>query len=368
MRPLVLIAGIFLSLTGAFCFVFYTSTFYEVAFLVGVVMMLSGAFNTIAYLISGKGSRKLTETTLVEGVVTLLYGFAVLNNQVTESMLTMFFGTWLTLCGVTRFSQSLYVSRFNSKDWSKIVPLSAISSMLGVIMMLPWIVYSVMPLMLVGGAFLVDGLSMIIYSMYMLDSTKEMAVGEERAKIRAREKKAEHKAKIKERERLRNMSAKEREAEEKRRRLEDKKIEEARAKKRAETREALKKAVKPAEEKTLRLSDNQVKKINDIIDNDKRDVSSIKEKQKETPVVKEVTPSVKKEAALVKNNTVDGVDTDLLEDLQKENSEFESITMQALDASKKEDGEVFLDFVPIDFDDDNSKGVHVDFDWSSIDK
>ena len=107
MRLLVLISGILISGAGAFCFAFYTSTFYDVAFLVGLVMVIAGICNTVAYLISGRGARRLTETTLVEGLVTLLYGFAVLSNQVTDSMLTMFFGTWLTLCGVTRFSQSL---------------------------------------------------------------------------------------------------------------------------------------------------------------------------------------------------------------------------------------------------------------------
>ncbi|MBQ9912013.1 MAG: hypothetical protein IJM49_03185 [Firmicutes bacterium] len=264
MRLLVLISGILISGAGAFCFAFYTSTFYDVAFLVGMVMVIAGACNTIAYLVSGRGARRLTETTLVEGLVTLLYGFAVLSNQVTESMLTMFFGTWLTLCGVTRFSQSLYVSRFNPRDWSKIIPLSAISSMLGIVMMLPWLVSSVMPLMLVGGAFLLDGLSMIIYAMYMKDSTQDMAVGEARAKARAEARKEEHEAKLAERERLRNLSKEEREKEEKRRRKAERAEEKEKAQARAAARAAFREAVRPVEERTIRLAEKEVEEINSL--------------------------------------------------------------------------------------------------------
>lgn len=263
MRLLVLISGILISGAGAFCFAFYTSTFYDVAFLVGLVMVIAGICNTVAYLISGRGARRLTETTLVEGLVTLLYGFAVLSNQVTDSMLTMFFGTWLTLCGVTRFSQSLYVSRFNPRDWSKIVPLSAISTMLGVVMMLPWLVASVMPLMLVGGAFLLDGLSMIIYAMYMKDSSQDMAVGEARAKVRAEARKEEHEARLAERERLRNLSKEEREKEEKRRRKAEKAQEKEKARERAASRAAIREAMRPIEERTIRLEDKEVEAINE---------------------------------------------------------------------------------------------------------
>jgi uncharacterized membrane protein HdeD (DUF308 family) len=263
MRLLVLISGILISGAGAFCFAFYTSTFYDVAFLVGMVMLISGICNTVAYLVSGRGSRRLTETTLVEGLVTLLYGFAVLSNQVTDSMLTMFFGTWLTLCGVTRFSQSLYISRFNPTDWSKVVPLSFISTMLGIVMMLPWLVASVMPLMLIGGAFLLDGLSMITYAMYMKDSSQDMAVGEARAKARAEARKEEHEAKLAERERLRNLSKEEREKEEKRRRKAERAEEKNKAAARAAARAALREAVRPVEERTIRLEEKEVQEINE---------------------------------------------------------------------------------------------------------
>lgn len=262
MRLLILLSGILVCGTGAFCFAFYTSTFADVAFLIGVTMFIVGICNTVAYLVSGRGEKRLTETTLVEGLVTALYGFSVLSNQVTDSMITMFFGTWLTVCAVTRFSQSLYVSRFNPRDWIKILPLSIVGGMLGIVMMIPWILESVMPLMLVGGAFLVDGLSMIVYAMYMKDTDKEMAEGEARAKARAEAKRAQHKADREEKERLRNLSQSEREKEEAERRRKDKEAEIARQQQRAERRAARRAAARPAAEVTIRLESKEVEAIN----------------------------------------------------------------------------------------------------------
>jgi len=263
MRLLTALSGVLISSTGAFCFAFYTSRFADVAFVVGVVMMLAGMFDTIAYLISGQGEKRTTDTSLVEGLVTFFYGFAILCNQVTDSNLTMFFGTWLTLCGVTRFSQSLYVSRFNPKDWSKILPLSIIAATLGMVMMLPWIVASVMPLMLVGGAMLFDGLSIIIYAMYMKRKTsEELARGEAQARARAEAKRREHQLKKEERERLRSLSREEREKEETLRRARELQSNKEKRARRAAEKAARREASRPDYEKTTRLTDEEVKEIN----------------------------------------------------------------------------------------------------------
>lgn len=264
MRLLTALSGMFLSAVGAFCFAFYANRFADVAFLVGLTMMVSGGLQTAAYLVSGRGENRTTDTTLVEGLVTFFYGFAVISNQVSDSGLTMFFGTWLTLCGITRFAQSIYVSRFNPKDWSKILPLAVIASMVGIIMMLPWLVSSVMPLMLVGGAMLLNGLSVIMYAMYMKKESKEsMAKGEAEALARAEAKKAEHIAARKEQERLRSLSKEEREKEEQERRSKELQAEQERRAKRAAEKAARRDSGRSMSgEATLRLEDDEVAAIN----------------------------------------------------------------------------------------------------------
>ena len=263
MIVLTVIAGILISGCGAFCFAVYTNPFKDVAFLVGLVMVVSGALNIIAYLVSGSGKNRTTDTALVEGLVTLLFGFAVLNNQVTDLMLTMFFGTWLTLSGVTRVSQSFYVSRFRPKDWAKIMPLAAIASMLGVVMMMPKLVSAVMPLMLVGGAFVLDGLSTLVYAMFMKKPTAKTSEFEAKAKERAEARKALKEAERAERDRLRALSIKEREEEQERQKQKRDAEEAAKKQSREEERAARRESARPATEKTMEFTPEEVAEINE---------------------------------------------------------------------------------------------------------
>ena len=212
MRILTAIAGLLICATGAFSFAVYSNPFTDIAFVVGVVMMIAGVLHTVAYLVSGRGANRLTDTALVEGLVTFFYGFAVLNNQVTDQNLTMFFGTWLTICGVTRISQSFYVSRFNPRDWAKIMPLALVAAMLGVVMMMPSLLSAVMPLMLVGGAFLIDGFSILVYAMFMRRKDAEKGRGETEARQRAEAKKQLQRTKREQRDKLRSLNKQERDA------------------------------------------------------------------------------------------------------------------------------------------------------------
>ena len=262
MRILTTIAGVIICATGAFCFAVYSNPFSDVAFVVGVVMMIAGILHGAAYLVSGRGQNRLTDTALVEGLVTFFYGFAVLNNQVTDEVLTLFFGTWLTLCGVTRISQSFYVSRFNPKDWAKIMPLALVTTMLGVIMMMPSLLSAVMPLMLVGGAFIVDGFSILIYAMFMRRKDADKGKAELEARQRAEAKKQLEKTKREQRDKLRSLSKQERdEAQAKiladQRAYELAKKEEKLAKRRAR-REAV---TAQAGAKTIQLSKEEVEEI-----------------------------------------------------------------------------------------------------------
>ncbi|MBR3301761.1 MAG: hypothetical protein IKI73_03750 [Firmicutes bacterium] len=264
MRLLTVISGTIICLTGVFCFAVYINPFSDVAFLIGLVMMLAGIMLTISYLISGRGDKRLTDTALVEGLVTLLYGFAVINDQVKDNILIMFFGAWMTLCGITRISQSLYISRFNRRHWARVMPLGIVAAMIGVVMMMPSLLSSIMPLMLVGGAFVVNGLSMLVYAMFMrrkdADASRVELSARERAEARRQIKKAERQ----EKEALRALSSDERAAakakklEEKKLLAESKKAEKA-ARKEARKEEKTAEAVKSG--LTIQVSRQEVEDI-----------------------------------------------------------------------------------------------------------
>ena len=212
MRLLTVISGILITLSGVFCFAVYINPFSDVAFLLGLVMMLAGIMLSISYLISGRGDKRLTDTALVEGLVTLMYGFAVVNNQVTDNILIMFFGTWLTLCGITRVSQALYISRFDRKHWARVMPLGIVAAMLGVVMMMPSLMSTILPLMLVGGAFVINGLSMLVYAMFMRRKDADASGTELSARGRAEARRLLKKAAKEEKAALKAMSSEERAA------------------------------------------------------------------------------------------------------------------------------------------------------------
>ncbi len=259
MRILTVIAGILICATGVFCFAVYINPFSDVAFLVGVVMILAGIMQTVSYLISGRGEKRLTDTALVEGLVTLMYGFAVINDQVTDNILTMFFGTWLTLCGITRISQSLYISRFNRKDWAKVMPLGIVAAVLGVIMMMPRLMNTVMPLMLLGGAFVINGFSILVYAMFMRRRDADKSKAELDARQRAEARKALKKAEREQREKLRSMSRKEREEARAKMEADRKLLEETQRQELEARKKARREAVQ--QNSTIHLSKEEVEEI-----------------------------------------------------------------------------------------------------------
>ena len=261
MRILTTIAGVIICGAGAFCFAVNMNTFADVAFLVGLTMMVAGILHTIAYLISGRGENRLTDTALVEGAVTFFYGFAVINDQVTDGTLAMFFGTWLTLCGISRVSQSLYVSRFNRRDWAKIMPLGILAAIFGIVMMMPSLVKNVLPLMLVGGAMILDGLSGLVFAMFMRRSDADPGKSEQAAKERAAAKKALMKVKREQRDKLRNLSKEEREAVQTRIRTERKAMEDAKKRERDQRKQARREASELSSRATIPITKEDVSRI-----------------------------------------------------------------------------------------------------------
>ena len=263
MRILTVISGMLLAIAGAFTFAFYSNAFTGLAFILGLVMLISGLCILGAYILSGKVGR-LPDTVLVEGMVTTLFGFAVLNNEVMDAMVTLFFGTWMTLSGVTRISQSFAVSRYRPKDWAKIMPLALAGTILGVIMLMPSLTNYMNPMFLVGAAFIVNGFSQLIYSMYM--RKHELTDREIEAQERAEARKVAKAEERKQRNASRSTSWHEREEQrDEQRRQEKRRLAEQRAAKMQELQER-RAARRPAAEATMQFTPEEVEEINRLAD------------------------------------------------------------------------------------------------------
>ncbi len=254
------LAGIILAGAGAFIFAFSTMLFSAIAFPVGAAMVLSGVLILLSYITSGR-DRRPPDTMLVEGVVSALFGLTVLSDFVIESMISVFFGAWLTVSGANRISQSISVSRYRPRDWSKIIPLGMVCTIFGAIMMMPALTPGAPTLPMVAGAFIFDGLSLLVYAMYMkppIPHQKELeAIQRAEAKKKAREEK------VRRRNELRSLSYGER-----RRRIEEDNAEKRaikaiqRAERKAK-REA-KKAEKFDPERTIQFTEEESRLIKDV--------------------------------------------------------------------------------------------------------
>ncbi len=261
MRILIVISGMLLAVAGAFTFAFYSNAFTGLAFILGLVMLISGLCILGAYILSGKVGR-LPDTVLVEGMVTTLFGFAVLNNEVMDAMVTLFFGTWMTLSGVTRISQSFAVSRYRPKDWAKIMPLALAGTILGVVMLMPSLTSYMNPMFLVGAAFIINGFSQLIYSMYM--RKHELTDREIEAQERAEARKVAKQEERKQRNASRTTSWHEREEQrDEQRRQEKRRLAAQRAAKMQELQEK-RAARRPAAQTTMQFTPEEVAEINQL--------------------------------------------------------------------------------------------------------
>lgn len=259
MRILTVLSGIILAAAGAFLFAFSTMLFSSLAFPVGCAMLVSGLLILVAYVSSGRRTR-LPDTMLVEGTVSLLFGFAVLNNQVQDTMLATFFGAWLTIAGANRLSQAISVSRYKPKDYYKIFPLGLICTLLGAIMMMPTLYVGTPAIMLVALGFILNGLSLLVYAMYMKPPAQKQKEIEAQMRADARNKASEEKRK--QQQKLRSLSREERLNEEERiRKQKQAEKDKKRAEKKAQKDAA--KAEKVDTAKTVRLSDEEVEEINE---------------------------------------------------------------------------------------------------------
>ena len=333
MKILTALSGILLAWGGALCYIYQSHAFADLAFIIGLIMIAAGILCSIAYLTSGREQR-LPDTLLVECIVTMLFGFAVLNNQVGETMVSIFFGAWLTLAGASRLSQSIAISRFNPKEWARVLPLAAICTLLGTVMMMPTLVSTINSLLLTGVAFILNGLSLIIYAMYMQNKGHQERAQE--AIARAEAKKQAAKDKSAKEQQLRAMTESEREAvlaeeREKKREAKEKAKEEKRL-----AREAKKEARRDLE-KTLELSETEVDEIRKLTE------FASEEPEEEAPQEQSLYPTFRRPTAIPSLRANAAENTEESED----EAELDSIKLAAINLEELEDKAPEVNFEPV---------------------
>lgn len=114
MRSLTIFSGVLMLACGAFCFISTGQTFLDIAFVVGIVMVINGIIHTLAYLV-GRGLHNKGDNNgwiLVDGLITLVLGILVLCNQlVVDVAIPMVFGMWVLVSGILRVEAASRINR-----------------------------------------------------------------------------------------------------------------------------------------------------------------------------------------------------------------------------------------------------------------
>ncbi|MDR1952907.1 MAG: DUF308 domain-containing protein [Clostridiales Family XIII bacterium] len=102
-----IIIGVLLTVTGVFCFANLEKAWVSFAFVVGVVMLVTGASQVLSYFFARK-SRSQVGWVLTEGLLTVALGLIVLLYPFqVDLMVTAIFGVWLLIAGLLRLTASL---------------------------------------------------------------------------------------------------------------------------------------------------------------------------------------------------------------------------------------------------------------------
>lgn len=165
MRILTIIGAILMILTGAICFINPGQTFLALAFIVGMVMVINGVIQTLAYL-SGRGLHNKGDNNgwiLVDGLITLLLGILVLCNQlVAESVIPMVFGMWVLVSGILRIEAATRINKEKKlTNFKNAMITGVITSLIGLFGFINPLVTFFTTTFLLGFFFIMQGINIL---------------------------------------------------------------------------------------------------------------------------------------------------------------------------------------------------------------
>lgn len=116
MRLLIIVSGVMLVLTGLFCFANPGETFLALAFILGMVMIVSSIIQFISYW-WGRANRKDNNGWIfVESIITLILGVLVMTGHIAaDAAVPMVFGLWIMFSGVLRIGVATVINPINKK-------------------------------------------------------------------------------------------------------------------------------------------------------------------------------------------------------------------------------------------------------------
>lgn len=167
MRIATILSGIILIGTGIWCFAHPGETFLPLAFILGIVILVSGINNIISFTVY----RKLTEHAfwqLADGILSVvLSGIIISGLLITDSIAVIFFGMWIMFSGVLKITASFVIKKMKIYGWYWVLIFGVLSLIAGVCAFVNPLADGLAVVMIIGGAFVLQGANLMIMGVQM---------------------------------------------------------------------------------------------------------------------------------------------------------------------------------------------------------
>ena len=164
MRILNIISGVLLIVAGIYCLCNQDVAAMTAGVMVGVFMLISGVIEIIVFA-STSGLLFGSGWLLLDGVLTVILSLFLLFNQwFTLLSLPLLFTLWLLFSGISRFVSAFDLRAMGVRGWGWVLAVGILLMVAGFICMMdPWVGVAAIGLT-VGLAFLLEGVSSIVYA------------------------------------------------------------------------------------------------------------------------------------------------------------------------------------------------------------
>lgn len=194
MRVLTIISGVLLVLTGVFCFANPGETFLSLAFMLGLIMVVTSVIQGIAYCWGRSGNQNDNNGwILTEAIITFVLGVLVLSSKIAADVaIPMVFGMWVMFSGILRVVTATMINRANKRTnfaWTLIVGL--LCALGGLYAFLNPDIANLAIAVLLGILFLLQGVSTLELGIHMPHEKKAKKPKQKKTKKAKKENAAE---------------------------------------------------------------------------------------------------------------------------------------------------------------------------------
>lgn len=167
MRIVTILAGVLMLLSGVWCFANPGASFMSLAFVLGIVMIITGMTGAATYF-TEKNRNPEGGWVISESILTFILGCIVLSNQLlVDAMVVIFFGMWLIFSGCLRVVAAFQLRKLQENSWHWTLGFGVAASLMGLYGFINPITLGLSVGLLVGAFFVVQGANVLVIGINM---------------------------------------------------------------------------------------------------------------------------------------------------------------------------------------------------------